>query len=134
MSNSQLFRFVVLTPSTYSVSRLFIFTWPHSDTHPSRKDSSGRGIGPSQRPLPDNTNTVQETNFMPPVRFEPTIPASPRPKTYALDRAVAGIGTQSVVSLFIYGEAANLVWLCHFVNTNILWTTKIQISQDLQFD
>ena len=27
----------------------------HTMTHHSRYDSSGRGIGPSQRPLPDNT-------------------------------------------------------------------------------
>jgi hypothetical protein len=29
---------------------------------------------------------------MPPVRFEPTIPASARPQTCALDRAATGIG------------------------------------------
>jgi hypothetical protein len=29
-----------------------LFTWSHSDTHHSRLDSSGRGIGPSQWPLP----------------------------------------------------------------------------------
>jgi hypothetical protein len=29
---------------------------------------------------------------MPPVEFEPTIPASARPQTYALDRAATGIG------------------------------------------
>jgi hypothetical protein len=34
------------------------FTWPHSDTHHRWKDSSGRGIGPSQRPLHDNTQTL----------------------------------------------------------------------------
>jgi hypothetical protein len=28
---------------------------------------------------------------MPPVGFEPTIPASTRPQTYALDRAATGI-------------------------------------------
>jgi hypothetical protein len=48
---------------TAGVEVVFIFTWSHSDTHHSRQDSSGRGIGPSQRPLPDNTNTVQETNI-----------------------------------------------------------------------
>jgi hypothetical protein len=45
------------------MSRLFIFSWSHSDTHHSRYDSSGWGIGPSQRPLPDNTSTSQETNI-----------------------------------------------------------------------
>ena len=29
---------------------------------------------------------------MPPVGFEPTIPAGERPQTYALDRAATGIG------------------------------------------
>jgi hypothetical protein len=29
---------------------------------------------------------------MPPVGFEPMIPASARPQTYALDRAATGIG------------------------------------------
>jgi hypothetical protein len=31
---------------------------------------------------------------MPPVGFEPMIPASARPQTYALDRAAAGIGAE----------------------------------------
>jgi hypothetical protein len=30
---------------------------------------------------------------MPPVGFEPAIPASARPQTYALDRAASGIGS-----------------------------------------
>jgi hypothetical protein len=34
----------------------------------------------------------QETNIHLPVGFEPTIPASARPETYALDRAATGIG------------------------------------------
>jgi hypothetical protein len=29
---------------------------------------------------------------MPPVEFEPTIPASERPQTYVLDREATGIG------------------------------------------
>jgi hypothetical protein len=36
------------------------------------------------------TNTTQTS--MPPVRFEPTIPASERPQTHAFDRAATGIG------------------------------------------
>jgi hypothetical protein len=34
---------------------------------------------------------------MPPVRFEPTIPASPRPQTYALDRAAIAIGFKEYI-------------------------------------
>jgi hypothetical protein len=41
----------------------FIFTWSHRDTHHSRWGSSGWRIGPSQRPLPDNTQHSQETKI-----------------------------------------------------------------------
>jgi hypothetical protein len=34
----------------------------HTKTHHTRRDSSGRVIGPSQRPLPDNTQQPQKTN------------------------------------------------------------------------
>jgi hypothetical protein len=35
----------------------------HTTTHHIRQDSSGRVIGSSQRPLPDNTQHSQQTNF-----------------------------------------------------------------------
>ena len=35
----------------------------HTTTHHSRKDSSGRVISSSQRPLPDNTQHSQQTNI-----------------------------------------------------------------------
>jgi hypothetical protein len=38
-----------------------------------------------------NTHNIQIS--MPPVVFEPTIPASERPQTHALDRAATGTGT-----------------------------------------
>jgi len=63
----------------------------HTQTHHTRQDSSGRVISPTQRPLPDNTQHSQQTS-MPPEGFEPTIPASERPQTHALDRAASGIG------------------------------------------
>jgi hypothetical protein len=37
---------------------------------------------------------------MPPVGFEPTIPASARPQTYALDRAATGIGQLIYINEF----------------------------------
>ena len=37
----------------------------HAITHHSRYDSSGRGIGPSQRPLPENTQQSQESSTSP---------------------------------------------------------------------
>jgi hypothetical protein len=55
-----------------------------------RWDSSVWVIGPSQRPLRDNTQHSQETD-MSPLGFEPTIPGSERPQTHALDRAATAI-------------------------------------------
>jgi hypothetical protein len=47
----------------------------------------------SRRDLWHHTNTHKRQTSMPPVRLEPTIPASARQQTYALDRAATGIGT-----------------------------------------
>ena len=44
-------------------------------------------------------NTHNRQTSMPPEEFEPTILASDRPQTHALDRAAAGTGNQSVLSL-----------------------------------
>jgi hypothetical protein len=66
-----------------------------NDTHAA--EVSGRVIGPSQRPLPDNTWHSQQTP-MPPVEFEPSISASERPQTHALDGAATGIGHLSCAS------------------------------------
>jgi hypothetical protein len=54
--------FAVLPSSTYpqQVSRLFIFTWSHSRHTQHSVGLLWTRIGPSQRPLPDNTNTVQD--------------------------------------------------------------------------
>jgi hypothetical protein len=48
-------------------------------------------MGPTQRPLPDNTQYSQERDTHAPGGFEPAIPASERPQTHTLDRAAAGI-------------------------------------------
>jgi hypothetical protein len=50
--------------------------------HRTRQNSSGQVISQTQRPLPDNTQHSQQT-CMPPVGFEPTIPASERTQTHA---------------------------------------------------
>ena len=59
-----------------------------------RLDFSARVISPRQRLLYDNTKLPQETDIHAPVRFEPTIPASERPQTHALDRAATGNGNE----------------------------------------
>jgi hypothetical protein len=49
---------------------------------------------------------------MPPVGFEPTIPASTRPQTYALDRPATGIG--NIVAggkkFAVYIETVFVLW------------------------
>jgi hypothetical protein len=63
------FFFLVFPSSTYlfiaRVEGFCDFIRSHSSTHHSRQDSSGRGIGPSQRLLPDNTNNVQDKHPCP---------------------------------------------------------------------
>ena len=44
-------------------------------------------IGPSQGPLPGDTQ-----HLLPPAGFEPAVPTSERPQTYALDDTAIGIG------------------------------------------
>ena len=53
---------------------------------------------------------------MPPVGFEPTIPAGERPQTYALDRAATGTGLFAFEAHFMERAAfillfASLIWL-----------------------
>jgi hypothetical protein len=44
-----------------------------------------QSVGLLWSPLADNTNTYKRQTSMPPVGFEPAIPASAWPQTYALD-------------------------------------------------
>jgi hypothetical protein len=48
---------------------------------------------------------------MPPVGFEPAIPASAGPQTYALDRAATGIGTMGKNVAVSEGKAVG-TWNC----------------------
>ena len=57
-----------------------------------RKDYPGRGIGSHwDLYLKTHNNHKRETTKLP-ERFEPAIPTSEKPQTYALDRAAVGIG------------------------------------------
>jgi hypothetical protein len=51
---------------------------------------------PTQRPLPDNTNTHKGQTSMPLEGFEPTISVSEGPQTRALDLAATGIGAEGL--------------------------------------
>jgi len=85
-----------LTSSTYWYRRrgrmLQLITI--KDIH-TQSESSGGRIGPSQRPLPENTFTHKRQTSMPPARFEPAVPESKLPLNHALDRAVTGTGRES---------------------------------------
>jgi hypothetical protein len=71
-----------------------------SYTNHIRKDSSGRAISPAQIPPTDNTQQSQERETsMIPAGFEPTIPASERTQTHALDSADIGIGDMNSIRL-----------------------------------
>jgi hypothetical protein len=74
-------------------------------TH-TRYDSSGRGIGPSQRPLPDNTQHTQDTDIHAPVGVRTSNPS----KRAAVDCAATGIGTVHVRHSFILGNQTNGLW------------------------
>jgi hypothetical protein len=45
-------------------------------------------------------NTHKKQPYMPPLGFEPAIPATERPQTYALDSAATGIGTGKSVPVW----------------------------------
>jgi len=63
----------------------------HSETL-NRKDSSGRVISPTQKPLPEHTHSTHKRQAsMLAVGSEPVIPACEWLQTHALDRTVTGI-------------------------------------------
>jgi hypothetical protein len=67
-----------------------LITLNNTHTH-TRYESSGRGIGPSHRPLHYNTQYSQEKASMLPEGFALAIPASEQPQTPALDRTTTRV-------------------------------------------
>jgi len=72
----------------------------HTHTH-SRWGSSGRGIGPSQRPLPAQHETFARQTTMPVAEFE--IPASEWRQTYSLERSATEIGKLHISAWNVLG-------------------------------
>jgi hypothetical protein len=63
---------------------------------------SGRVISPSQRPPPTQDNTTykhKRQTSISSAELEPAIPATKRPKTYALDRAATEIGHVKITEI-----------------------------------
>jgi hypothetical protein len=108
MSSFVFFFFLLSLPDLFYLLTVgvggYCFASSHSMTH-TRQRSPGQVIGPSQRPLLDNTRHSQQT-LMLPVEFEPSISASEWPQTHALDGAATGIGhlscTSKYTSPFVY--------------------------------
>ena len=72
----------------------------HSDTP---KSVRLLWFGPSQRPVPYNTNIQKRQPSTPSAGFETANPASKRQQTHTLDRAATGIGLFPVLStIFLY--------------------------------
>jgi len=59
-------------------------------------------IGPSQRPLPDNTHHPQKTDINTPAGFEPAVPARERPLTNPSDDAATGIGVYIIYRFYAF--------------------------------
>jgi len=91
----------------------------HTTTHHSRWDSSGRVIGSSQRPLPDNTQHSQQTYIHAPGGgFEPSIPPGERSNTHALGRAATGTG-HLYIYIYIYIYIFVHICVCVCIHTYI---------------
>jgi hypothetical protein len=89
--------FFLSSSSTYSgfpfQCRGFVFPFDHTERHTTvgrttLDEGSARRRGLY---LTTTRNTHKRQTSMPPVGFEPTILASERPKTHALDRTATGI-------------------------------------------
>jgi hypothetical protein len=76
---------------THTHTHIHTHTHAHAHTH-TQYDSSGRGISPSHRPLPGDTQHSEETDILASGGFEPAISASELSQTYALDGATTRIG------------------------------------------
>jgi hypothetical protein len=88
------FRFAVPPSSAYLFTAGVEVVYLHVITLRHTPQSVGL-LCTRDRPVAETSNWQykhsQETNIHAPVRFEPTVPASTRPQTYALDRAATGI-------------------------------------------
>ena len=122
--------FVTLRPTADHGLLILEVSRSHTTTHHSRQDSSGHVISSSQRPLSDSTQHSQQTHIHAPVGFEPTISAGERLQTYALDRAVTGIGRLRLYRT-IYREQYGKIYYIHLAQIKRL--ININLCLNLKF-
>jgi len=93
----------------------------HSDT----PHSVGRVFSPSQRPLPDNIQHLQETDIHARlIGIETTIPKSEWPQNLALDRSAIGI---SICLITAINQTAHCNYVMEF-NIPVILPKLIQIE------
>jgi hypothetical protein len=80
-----------------------LFSLDHSQSHTTFGSTPLEEGSARRRDLYLTTqNTHKRQISMPPAEFEPTIPASERPKAHAFGRSLAGIDTLSFVTKFMF--------------------------------
>ena len=89
------------------MERLFLMFLDHTQRRSTvGRDSSGRVISSSQRPLPDKTRHSKQTNIHAPVGFKPKISAGEQPAAARLLRSWVrnppGAFPKCHFSMFIY--------------------------------
>jgi hypothetical protein len=80
-----------------------LFSRDHTQTHTTvGMNPLDEGSAPSRDLYLTTQTLTRDKHPFPPAGFEPTIPASARPKAYAIDRAATGIAAVLTVE-FIFG-------------------------------
>ena len=100
--------------------------WTHTHTH---THSVGLLWTSDKVPLPDNTQRSQETSTLP-AGFEPAVPTSEQPQTYALDRATTGIGHGNL-NVFSFFSQTALLRICHVFQKHSLLYILLHYFFDL---
>jgi hypothetical protein len=123
--------FVVLPSSTYLLTvsvEGFDFSLDHIQAHTTFGTTPLDEGSVRRRDLYVTTQTLYKTNIHAPVGFEPTIPASARPQTYALDSAATGIATNKPCRINTSDDGNTVV----ITKTKNLWIINILGSTRLQ--
>jgi hypothetical protein len=112
---------------THSRCRGCLFSLDHSQTHTTFGRTPLDEGSARRRDLYLTTQTLtRDKNPCPPVGFEPTIPASARPQTYAVDRAATGID-------WIHVFRVKITIVFHYVTDNINHDVKeIDVMKNFQ--
>jgi hypothetical protein len=96
----------------------FLLSLDHTQTHTTVGRTPLDEGSACRRDLYLTTQTLyKRQTSMPPVGFEPTIPASAQRQTYALECAASGISHKESMALIIVPETLS----CNFMGQNLLY-------------